>query len=633
MTKKEKVRLRRIIISASVFIAVLALDKIFAFNKLIGGRFGFLLPLSLYFAIYIYIGYDVLLSAAKNIVNGQVFDEKFLMAIASLGAIALAVYNGISGNGPEGAEEACAVMILYKLGNFFEHYATGKSRNSIKELMKLRPDEATVIRNGEKITVSPEEVKLGEIILVTVGERIPLDGVIVSGATSLDCKALTGESLPVDVKVGDEVLSGSVNMSSVIEIKVVSEFHNSTVSKILELIENASSKKSKTENFITKFAKYYTPTVVISALLLAIVPSLITGDFAEWIYRALNFLVVSCPCALVISVPLAFVSGMGSASRRGILVKGGNSLEIYDKANVFVFDKTGTLTEGNFDVASVCPKEKTEEILRAAATAEKFSTHPIALSIVKKYGKETEDYSVTEISGKGVSATKGEDKILCGNLKFMNAEGIFAEEAEEVGTVVYVAKNGEYLGYILISDKIKQNSAEVIKKLGESGIKTAMLTGDREEIASFVAEKLGVSYYKSGLLPADKVEEVESLKGEGEKNTVCFVGDGINDAPVMVSASVAVAMGGLGSDAAIEAADVVLMKDDLSGLTTLKRISKKTLAVVRENVYGSIGVKIAILLLSAFGLTGMWLAILGDVGVATVAILNSMRLKSAGKPL
>ena len=630
MTKKEKARLNRIIVSATAFIIVFVLDKIIGLNGLIGGRFGFLLPFSMYFAVYIYIGYDVLVTAFKNIINGQVFDEKFLMAIASLGALALAVYGGITGNGSEGGEEAAAVMILYKLGNFFEHYATGKSRRSIKELMKLRPDEATVIRNGERITVSPEEVKVGEIISVTVGERVPLDGIVVSGETSLDCKALTGESLPVEVKVGSEVLSGSVNMSSVIEIKVTSEFHNSTVNKILYLVENAVSKKSKTENFIARFAKYYTPTVVISAILLAVVPSVITGNFSEWIYRSLNFLVVSCPCALVISVPLAFVSGIGASSRLGILVKGGNSLEVYDKANVFVFDKTGTLTEGNFEVAKVYPEENAEEILKSSAIAEKFSTHPIALSIVKKYGIETEDFSVTEVSGKGVLAVKCEEKILCGNREFMLENGIEPEEAKGVGTVVFVAKNGKYLGYILISDKIKDNSEQVVKELKDKGAKTVMLTGDREEIASFVAGKLNLSDYKSGLLPTGKVEEVEKLK---EGNTVCFVGDGINDAPVMVSASVSVAMGGLGSDAAIEAADVVLMKDDLKGLITLKKISRKTLAVVRENVYGSIAVKISILLLSAFGLAGMWLAILGDVGVATVAILNSMRIKSKGKSL
>ena len=630
MTKKEKARLNRIIVSATAFIIVFVLDKIIGLNGLIGGRFGFLLPFSMYFAVYIYIGYDVLVTAFKNIINGQVFDEKFLMAIASLGALALAVYGGVTGNGSEGGEEAAAVMILYKLGNFFEHYATGKSRRSIKELMKLRPDEATVIRNGERITVSPEEVKVGEIISVTVGERVPLDGIVVSGETSLDCKALTGESLPVEVKVGSEVLSGSVNMSSVIEIKVTSEFHNSTVNKILYLVENAVSKKSKTENFIARFAKYYTPTVVISAILLAVVPSVITGNFSEWIYRSLNFLVVSCPCALVISVPLAFVSGIGASSRLGILVKGGNSLEVYDKANVFVFDKTGTLTEGNFEVAKVYPEENAEEILKSSAIAEKFSTHPIALSIVKKYGIETEDFSVTEVSGKGVLAVKCEEKILCGNREFMLENGIEPEEAKGVGTVVFVAKNGKYLGYILISDKIKDNSEQVVKELKDKGAKTVMLTGDREEIASFVAGKLNLSDYKSGLLPTGKVEEVEKLK---EGNTVCFVGDGINDAPVMVSASVSVAMGGLGSDAAIEAADVVLMKDDLKGLITLKKISRKTLAVVRENVYGSIAVKISILLLSAFGLAGMWLAILGDVGVATVAILNSMRIKSKGKSL
>ena len=630
MTGKEKKRLRKILIAAAAFSAVWAADKIFDLASILGGGVGFLLPLALYICVYIYIGYDVVVSAAKNVANGQVFDEKFLMAIASLGAIALAVYGGITGTGFDGAEEACAVMILYKLGNFFEHYATGKARNSITKLLKLRPDRASVLRGGEFTEVSPEDVKIGEQIEVKPGERVPLDGVA-CGASLLDTKALTGESMPVEISEGDEVLSGSVNLTNRLVLTVKTEFHDSTVSKILYLVEQAAEKKSKSESFISRFAKYYTPTVVISAILLAIIPSLILGNASVWIYRALNFLVVSCPCALVISVPLAFVSGIGGASKSGIIVKGGNVLEAYERVKTFAFDKTGTLTEGKFGIIAITPEANAEEILAAAAIAEQASSHPIARCIADRYKKSIPDgYTLTEIAGRGVRAEKQGEIILCGNKDLMYEAGIECESAAKVGTVVYVAKNGEYLGSVLVADKIKPEAQAVIGELREKGYKTVMLTGDGEEPAARVAKELGLSAYSAALLPSDKTSEVEKLLDKDGKDKVCFIGDGINDAPPIATADVGVAMGNLGSDAAIEAADAAIMKDDLTCILKLKRIAKKTMRIVRENVYGSIAIKLAVLVLAAAGLVGMWVAVLGDVGVAAIAILNSLR---AGKTL
>ncbi len=628
MSKKNKKEIIRLIIASAAFAVVFAIDKIIGLESVIGGKLGFLLPLALYLSIYLYIGYDVLYSSARNIIHGQFLDEKFLMAIASLGAFALAVYRSANGMPAEGYEEACAVMILYKLGEFFEHYAAGKSRQSISELMELRPDYANVIRDGVVVTVEPEEVKVGEIITVEPGEKIPLDGKIISGETTLDLRALTGESMPVEIKAGERVMSGSVNISSTITIEVESEFYNSTVGKILDLVENSATKKSKSENFIAKFAKYYTPSVVFAAVALAVVPSIITKNPTEWIYRALNFLVISCPCALVISVPLAFVAGMGKASRNGILIKGGSYIEAFNRADVYVFDKTGTLTEGNFYIASVTPESKRDEIMRCAAIAEYHSNHPIAAYIKNTYKGEIDTtFAVTNVAGKGIIAEKGDEKILCGNAKLLESFGIEYVPENGIGTAVYVAKNGEYLGSILFCDKIKEESEEVIAELNGSGAVTVMLTGDSEKIAAQVAEKLHLSTYRAGLLPADKVDEMEKiLNNKSKKDVVCFFGDGINDAPVLMRADIGVAMGGLGSDAAIEASDVVFMKDDLRSISVLKKISKKTMAVVWQNIILSLAVKFGILMLSAFGLAGMWLAVFGDVGVAALAILNSMRI-------
>ena len=603
-------------------------DLIVGLESLIDGRLSFLLPTALYAAIYIFIGYDVLISAFKNILRGQVFDEKFLMCVASLGAFTLAILRSVNGKSGEGYEEACVVMLLFQTGEFFEKYATGKSRKSIAKLMELRPDYANVLRSGEIVTVSPEEVAKGEIIVVNPGEKVPLDGKIVKGSTSLDCKALSGESEPKEALLGDDVISGSVNLTSKIEVEVVSEFYDSTVSKILELVDNAASQKSKTENFITKFAKYYTPTVVIAALLLAVVPSVITKDVSTWVYRALNFLVVSCPCALVISVPLAFVAGIGAASKNGVLVKGGNYLELIDKVKYYVFDKTGTLTEGNFKVVGVTPSDRAGEILRLASEAESFSNHPIAESIKRYYGEKVDLPDEFEnVVGKGVIAKSKGSVILCGNISLMEEQGINAEVCEEAGERVYVAKDGKFVGSILIADKIKDEAKEVIDYLSQSGKHTAMLTGDREEIAASVAKKLGLSTYRGGLLPHEKVDELEKLLKKRENDeTLCFIGDGINDAPVLMRADVGIAMGGLGSDAAIEASDVVLMNDDLRSLSVLGKIAKKTVRIVKENVWFSLAIKFAILALSVFGITNMWIAVFGDVGVAILAILNSMRI-------
>ena len=527
----------------------------------------------------------------------------------------------------EGFDEACAVLLFYQVGEWFQGYATGKSRKSISALMDIRPDSADVIRDDEVVTVDPSEVKVGEFILIDPGEKVPLDGTIAEGASSLDTKALTGESLPRDVAEGDAVVSGAVNLTSQLKVRVEKEFYDSTVAKILDLVENAAEQKSKAENFITKFARYYTPAVVAVALLLAVIPGAVTGDWSTWVYRALSFLVVSCPCALVISIPLTFFAGIGAASKHGILVKGSNYLERFDKANIFVFDKTGTLTKGNFAVTAVVPEGGSEEILRLAASAEKDSTHPIARSIVAAYGKEPDGgYTLTDVAGEGIAATGEGGEILCGNTKLMRARGIAFEEVDAVGTVVYVAKDGAYKGALVIEDEVKSESAEVIGGLNALGCRTVMLTGDNARVADSVAAKLGLSDVKSSLLPGDKVGEVEKLlaaKSKGDE--LCFVGDGINDAPVLMRADIGIAMGGVGSDAAIEASDIVLMKDDLRGIPTAKRIARKTMAIVKQNIVFALAVKLAILVLSAFGITNMWFAVFGDVGVAVLAILNAMR--------
>lgn len=630
ISKKEKKVLIRIIVALVAFIVLIAVDKSLDIASRIGGKLGFLLPLFLYLAIYAVIGYDVLFRAARNICHGQVFDENFLMVIATLGAFALGITHGVLGQSTEGFDEACAVLLFYQVGEFFQRYATAKSRRSISSLMDIRPDSANVLRGGGPETVDPSEVKIGEIILINPGEKVPLDGVCVKGASALDTKALTGESLPREIFEGDRVLSGFVNLTGQIEVRVEKEFYDSTVSKILDLVENASDKKSKTENFITKFAKYYTPIVVFLALALLIIPGAVTGDWLTWTYRALSFLVVSCPCALVISIPLSFFAGIGASSKHHILIKGSNYIEQLAKANLFVFDKTGTLTKGNFAVTEIRPAERRDEILHLAAIAEQGSSHPIAKSIISAYGKEVDSgYTLTDVTGKGVQATNGETTVLCGNEKLMAEYNIPFTENTSAGTAVYLAKDGEFVGSILIADELKDETADVIADLNKMGARTVMLTGDNEAAASAVAKQAGVSEYKSSLLPQDKVSEVEKLLSNKKKgDIICFTGDGINDAPVLMRSDVGIAMGGVGSDAAIEASDVVLMKDDLRGLPLAKRIARKTMNISYQNILFSILVKVAILILSAIGITNMWIAVVGDVGVAVIAILNAMRNSS-----
>lgn len=580
--------------------------------------------LGIYLAIYLFIGWDVAFRAVTGVFRGELLDENFLMFIATVGAFAVREF-----------PEAVAVMAFYQLGELFQNYAVGKSRASIASLMDIRPDVATVIRGGKEIVVDPEEVEIGEIILVRPGEKIPLDGVVVEGTGTLNTAALTGESAPVDVAPGSEVISGSISVSAALKIRSTKAFGESTVSKILDLVENASSEKAKAENFITKFARYYTPAVVIGAVLLAVVPPLFLGIsdgavWMSWLTRALSFLVVSCPCALVISVPLSFFGAIGGASKAGILVKGGNYLEVLNETDVFVMDKTGTITKGSFEVKKVLPEAKRDEILAAAAIAERLSTHPIARSIEEATGgKAPSDYRIEEIAGEGVKAARGEEVIYAGNKRLMARAGVAAEDINEVGTIVYVAKNGEYLGAIVIGDTIKPDSARAIAELKAEGSRTVMLTGDNEKTAAAIAAEAGVDEYASGLLPADKVEHI--AKYLGRKRKTAFVGDGINDAPVLMRADVGLAMGALGSDSAIEAADIVLMNDSLASIPVAKRIAKKTMRIVYENIVFALGVKAAILILSAFGITGMWLAIFADVGVAVLAILNAMRMLRVNK--
>ena len=633
MSRKEKRTLVRILVALGLFLIVFITDKVI--TRGLGGVFtgpaAWAFPFCLYLVIYLIIGYDVLWKAIRNIAHGQVFDENFLMCVATLGAFALAIYRGVTGQEIEGFDEACAVLLFYQVGEWFQSYATGKSRKSIAGLMDIRPDYANIVRDdGSVETVDPSEVKVGDIILINPGEKIPLDGVIVKGASTLDTKALTGESLPREAEAGGEVISGCVNLTSQLEVRVTKEFYDSTVSKILELVENASEQKSRAENFITKFAKYYTPIVCGVALLLAVIPGFITMDWSTWVYRALSFLVVSCPCALVISIPLSFFAGIGAASRYGILVKGSNYLEKFNHANIFVFDKTGTLTKGNFAVAKIAPEAQTDEILRLAAIAEHDSNHPIAKSIVVRYGKETESgYTLTNVAGAGIIAQKGAETICCGNEKLMAQNGIDFVKETGLGTVVYVAKNGKFVGSLLIADEIKPETKQVVGELNAMGCKTIMLTGDNEAIAQNVAQEVGLTGYKASLLPQNKVEEVEKLLAQkGSKDVLCFVGDGVNDAPVLMRSDIGIAMGGVGSDAAIEASDIVLMKDDLKGISLAKRIAGKTMAIVFQNIVFSIAIKVAILILSAFGVANMWLAVFGDVGVAVLAILNAMRVNS-----
>lgn len=608
----------KIIISAILF--VLALVIPFS-NELINN--------GLFIISYLVVGFEILKKAVRNIFRGKVFDENFLMAVATIGAFAIGEF-----------PEAVAVMLFYQVGELFQSYAVDKSRKSIASLMDIRPDYANIEKDGKIEKVDPDEVKIGDIIIVKTGEKIPLDGVVVEGRSSLDTMALTGESVPRVVKTEDEVLSGCINKDGLLKIRVTKEFGESTVSKILDLVENASSKKSKSENFITKFAKYYTPTVVIIAVLLAFIPPIILKDFSTfsvWLYRALSFLVVSCPCALVISIPLSFFGGIGGASKMGILIKGSNYLEALANTETVVFDKTGTLTEGIFEVQDIYAEgiEK-DELLRIVAHAENYSNHPIAKSVKKAYNKEIDENIIKnpqELSGKGIWARIDEKDILVGNEKLMLEEKIDFKKCDEVGTILYVAIDKKYVGYVLIADKIKQDSSKTIRELKAMNIKeTVMLTGDKKEVGEYVAKKLNMDKVYTELLPDGKVEKVEELlKQKSEKGKLVFVGDGINDAPVLTISDIGVAMGGLGSDAAIEAADIVIMTDETSKISKAINLSKKTMRIVRENIIFAIFVKIAVLVLTAFGASTMWEAVFADVGVSVIAIINALRMLNIKK--
>ena len=571
---------------------------------------------------YIIVGFEILRKAVRNIFRGKVFDENFLMSIATLGAFAIGEF-----------PEAVAVMLFYQVGELFQDYAVDKSRKSIASLMDIRPDYANIIRDGKEEKVDPSEVNIGDTIIIKPGEKVPLDGVAIDGKTTLDTKALTGESVPRGVEVGDQVLSGCINLNGVIKVKVTKEYGESTVSKILDLVENASSRKSKSENFITKFAAYYTPIVVIIAIILAIVPPLIIegANFQDWLYRALSFLVVSCPCALVISIPLSFFGGIGGASKMGVLVKGSNYLEALSNAEIMVFDKTGTLTEGVFEVQNVeSIGISKEELLKIAAYAEYYSNHLISKSIKKAYNKEIDEKEIIdskEISGKGIEAKIGNQDVLAGNEKLMNEKGIEYTKCTHVGSVVYVAIDGKYVGHIVIADKIKEDAKRTIEELRKNNIKeTVMLTGDRKNIGEAVAKELGIDKVYAELLPDGKVEKVEELlKTKLPKGKLAFVGDGINDAPVLAMADIGIAMGGLGADSAIEAADIVIMTDQPSKIISAIKLSKKTMRIVRENIIFAIAVKVLVLILTAVGLSSMWQAVFADVGVSVIAILNALR--------
>lgn len=614
MNKKQKKMLIRIIVAAVLIVL---------FSKLpIDGyvRFGlFMIP-------YLVIGYDILQKAFKGIRNKQVFDENFLMAVATVGAILLGDYS-----------EGVAVMLFYQIGELFQSYAVGKSRRNISELMDIRPDYANIEVDGKLEQIDPDEVEIGTVIVVQPGEKVPIDGVIIDGVSTLNTSALTGESLPRDAKAGDEVISGCINMTGVLKIRTIREFGESTVSKILELVENSSSRKSKSENFISKFAKYYTPAVCYGALALAFIPPIVllimgkTAMWGDWIYRALTFLVISCPCALVISIPLSFFAGIGGASNQGVLVKGSNYLETLSQTKIVVFDKTGTMTKGVFEVSGIHHNEMEDaKLLEYAAYAECSSSHPISKSLQKAYGKPIDRSRVTdieEIGGNGVIAKVDGVSVAAGNAKLMNRLGIAYKECHHVGTVVHMAVDGKYAGHILISDIIKPHAKEAIENLKKAGItRTVMLTGDGKKVAESVAADLGIGEVHSELLPADKVSKVEELlSNKSEKEKLAFVGDGINDAPVLSRADIGIAMGALGSDAAIEAADVVLMDDDPLKIGKAIRIAKKCMRIVYENIYFAIGVKLICLVLGALGIANMWIAIFADVGVMVLAVLNAIR--------
>ncbi len=620
MNKKQKKMLTRILIAAAMLIAL----KLIPVTGI--------LQLALYLVVYGIIGYDILKKAWKGILNRQVFDENFLMAVATIGAFALAIYER-SGD----YVEAIAVMLFYQIGELFQSYAVGKSRRNISALMDIRPDYANIERDGQLEKVAPDEVEIGSVIVVQPGEKVPLDGVILSGTSSLNTSALTGESLPRDAKEGDEVISGCINMTGVLRIQTTKEFGESTVSRILELVEDSSSHKSKSEAFISKFARVYTPAVCYSALALAILPPvvrLLTGNSAqwgEWIYRALTFLVISCPCALVISIPLSFFAGIGGASKEGVLIKGSNYLETLSQVKTVVFDKTGTLTQGVFEVSGVHHNEmEDEKLLEYAALAECASSHPISKSLQRAYGKEIDRNRVSdiqEISGKGISAKVDGHDVLAGNSKLMELNRIAFIDCHSVGTIIHMAIDGEYAGHIVISDVVKPHAKEAIERLKHSGVeKTVMLTGDTRRVAEQVAKDLGVDEVHSDLLPADKVAQVEKLlAAKGDKDKLAFVGDGINDAPVLSRADIGIAMGAMGSDAAIEAADVVLMDDDPMKIAKAIRISRKCIGIVYQNIVFALVVKFACLALGALGIANMWVAIFADVGVMVLAVLNAIR--------
>ena len=609
LTRSQKYQILRICASA-VLLALAMLLPLTGWTRL-----------ALFLAAYAIVAYPILWEALLNIIHGQVFDENFLMALASIGALGMKAYS-----------EAVAVMLFYSVGELFESYAVNRSRHSIAELMDIKPDHATLLKDGVETVVDPGEVSVGDLVIVKPGEKVPLDGVIEKGTSSLDTSALTGESIPVDVREGEEIASGCVNLSGLLSVRVTKEFGESTVSKILDLVENAASKKAPTEKFITKFARYYTPAVVAAAVILAFVPQIFepahpAADWfrSEWVYRALMFLVVSCPCALVISVPLSFFGGIGAASRKGILIKGSSYMESLTQIDTAIFDKTGTLTTGVFKVTDV---KGPDDTLMLAAYAENYSSHPISLSIKEAYDQDIDESrikDVQELAGKGIAAVIDGRQIYAGNVTLMKDKGIEVPENDDPGTLVYIAEGNEYHGYILISDEIKEDSREALSSLREQGIRTVMLTGDRDVIAESVAKKLDISETHSQLLPSDKVALAEKIIDSDESGKVMFTGDGINDAPVLARADIGVAMGGMGSEAAIEAADVVIMDDKLSKLTTVIDIAKRTMGIAKQNIVFALTVKAVILLISAIGLGNMWLAIFADVGVSVIAILNSMR--------
>ena len=633
MNKKQKKLLKRIVVALVLFFAIMAVDKIGALELVFGARGAVYASFALYLIPYLIVGHDVLLKAWRNARRGEAFDESLLMSIATLGAFAMVAFPDSDPHMAEGA----AVMLFYQVGELFQSYAVGKSRKSIAAMMDIAPDYANIERNGELVQTSPEEVAVGDIIVVKPGERVPIDGVVVDGSSQLDTAALTGESMPRHVEAGAEVISGCINMTGVLRVRTLKPFGASTVSRILELVENASEKKARTENFITRFARVYTPAVTFAALAIAVIPPLLgMGAWSDWILRGLTFLVVSCPCALVISVPLSFFGGIGGASRLGILVKGSNYLEALSHVDTVVFDKTGTLTDGTFDVTAVhaCDGFDADAVLETAAYAEAFSDHPIAASVKRAFAMPIDRNRIGEAaeeSGHGVSATIDGRAVLVGNDRLMAAHGIACDACDLAGTVLNVAADGRLIGRIVIADTVKDDAAQAIRDLRAAGVeRCVMLTGDRADVAQAVANQVGVDEVHAQLLPADKVEEVERIMDTAREN-LAFVGDGINDAPVLTRADVGIAMGAMGSDAAIEAADIVLMDDRPSNIARAIRIARKTMAIVWQNIVFAIGVKVLILVLAALGIANMWLAVFGDVGVAVIAILNAMRAMNVRK--